>query len=313
MRYNQLIPTVPNVSEIGLGTWQFGKNSGWKELSEDEAIIIVHKSLETGVNFFDTAPNYGFGTSELRLGKALKGRDRDSFVINTKFGHTDTGQTNYSSNHIRESLERSLTRLQLDYVDSYIFHNPPFEYLNGYQNDHYEILEKLKDEGKIRAYGASLDSYEEMKVLMETTESQVIEAFFNILHQDTRRAFDMAMHKGVGIIVKIPLDSGWLTGKYHENSVFHGVRSRWSKEDIRIRAKLIYKLKQILGSRMNLTEAALLFCLSYEAVSTVIPGNTSMAQLENNLGIIDKNVPQELVEKIEKFYKDEVQRLNLPW
>ena len=154
MKYKKYIKDSINISEIGLGAWQLGQNSGWKSMTEIEAIKLVHKSLDFGINFFDTAPNYGHGTGEERLGKALKDVDRSKIVINTKFGHTHTGTLNFSSNYIRESLEGSLKRLQVEYVDSLIIHNPPSEYFDGSKNDHYEILDKLIEEGKIRAYGA---------------------------------------------------------------------------------------------------------------------------------------------------------------
>jgi aryl-alcohol dehydrogenase-like predicted oxidoreductase len=313
MRYNRFIKQSPLVSEIGLGAWQLGVNSGWSGLTEKEAMEMVQKSVESGINFFDTAPNYGLGTSELRLGKALKEFDRDKIVLNTKFGHTDSGHTNYKSNYIRKSLEGSLKRLQMDYVDSLIIHNPPFEYLDGHNHDHYEILEKLKAEGKIKAYGASLDTYEEIKLLLETTESEVIEVFFNILHQDSARAFDMAKEKKVGIIVKIPLDSGWLSGKYDENSVFHDIRQRWSNKDIQTRAILIKRVKSIIGQEKDLAQTAIAFCLAYDAVTTVIPGNTSILQLNRNLEAISKPMPSQLIQKLEKFYQEEVRELNIPW
>ena len=313
MKYNKLIEKSPLVSEIGLGAWQLGVNSGWKGLTEQEAIELVDKSIELGVNFFDTAPNYGYGSSELRLGKALKKYDRAKMVVNTKFGHTDLGETNYNSNYIRKSLEGSLKRMQMDYVDSLIIHNPPYEYLDGNKNDHYEILEKLKDEGKIKAYGASLDTYEEMKLFMQTTNCEVIEAFFNILHQDASQAFDLTLEKNVGIIVKIPLDSGWLSGKYDENSVFSDIRKRWSKGDIKTRASLVRKIKDIIGIETNLAQTAISFCLAYEAVSTVIPGNTSIDQLNTNITSISKPISKELLKKSENFFQNEVKNLNLPW
>lgn len=274
---------------------------------------MVHQSIESGINFFDTAPNYGLGTSESRLGKALKGYDRDKIVINTKFGHTDSGDTNYQSGYIRKSLEGSLKRLKMDYVDSLIIHNPPFEYLDGCKNDHYEILEKLIEEGKIKAYGASLETYEETRLLLETTKSEVIEVFFNILHQDSARAFSMAKEKKIGIIVKIPLDSGWLSGKYDENSVFHDIRQRWSKTDIQTRAMLINRVKNIIGPEKDLAQTAISFCLAYDAVATVIPGNTSIQQLNRNLEAISKPVSKELIQKLEEFYQNEVRELNIPW
>ena len=313
MKYNKYTKQTPLVSEIGIGTWQLGVNSGWKPMEEKVAVDMVHKALASGVNFFDTAPNYGNGTSELRLGKALKGFDRSKIVINTKFGHTDSGGTNYSSDYIRESLEGSLKRLQLDYVDSFIFHNPPFEYLDGHHNDHYDILEKLKDEGKIRAYGASLDTYKEIKLFMESTNGEVVEAFFNILHQDAARAFDEASKKGIGIIVKIPLDSGWLSGKYNAESVFEDIRKRWSRDDIKTRATLIRSIKNMIGKEHHLAQTALSFCLAYESVATVIPGNATLAQLESNLKSTTNLISKELLQKLEEFYQDKVKELQLPW
>ncbi len=301
------------VSEIGFGAWQLGVNSGWKGLTEKEVNEMIQKALELGMNFFDTAPNYGNGTSESRLGKALKQIDRSNIVINTKFGHTDTGKTNYNSNYIRESLEGSLKRLQVDYVDSLIIHNPPFEYIDGNKNDHYEILERLKEEGKIKAYGASLDTYKEMKLFMETTNCEVIEAFFNILHQDASRAFGMAQEKEVGIIAKIPLDSGWLSGKYNENSVFNGIRTRWSKDDIKTRAALVGKIKNLIPEGHALAQIALAFCIAYDAVATVIPGNASITQLESNIESVKNPISKALVDTLEKFYQTEVKDLNLPW
>jgi aryl-alcohol dehydrogenase-like predicted oxidoreductase len=313
MKYNRLIKDAPLVSEIGLGAWQLGVHSDWKSMSEDEAVEIIKVSLEEGVNFFDTAPNYGHGTSELRLGKALKGTERKKIVINTKFGHTDSGTTNYSSDYIRESLEGSLKRLQVDYIDSVIIHNPPFEYLDGNKNDHYEILERLIEEGKIKAYGASLDTYDEMKLFMDTTNCEVIEAFFNILHQDAARAFDLAIEKEVGIIVKIPLDSGWLSGKYDENSTFDDIRKRWSQNDIKTRAGLVKRIKRIIGGEYELSQAAISFCLAYDAVSTVIPGNASLAQFKNNIESMTKPISFEMIKQLEEFYKEEVRQLKLPW
>lgn len=313
MQFNTYIKGATLVSEIGLGAWQLGNNSGWQAMTEKEGIELVEKSLEYGINFFDTAPNYGRGSSEERLGKALKRVDRTKIVINTKFGHSDSGIINFDSNYIRESLEGSLKRLQVDYVDSLIIHSPPIEYLDGTKNDHYEILERLIDEGKIKAYGASLDTYESMKLLMHTTNAGVIEAFFNILHQDAARAFDLAMEKGVGIIAKIPLDSGWLSGKYNAESTFQDIRKRWSKEDIRTRAHLVDRVKEIVQAEDNLAQKAISFCLGHEAISTVIPGNINVAQLKTNVESINNPVSTEIIEKLKEFYLNEVQPLNLPW
>lgn len=315
MKYNRYTNNSPRVSEIGLGAWQLGAGTISNGMSEKEAIAMVHAALEAGINFFDTAPNYGLGTSEERLGKAFRGLDRSRIVINTKFGHTVTGGNDYSAGHIRRSLEGSLKRLGFDYVDSLIFHNPPFEILDGTRNPHYEILERLKEEGKIRAYGASLDTYDEMKLFLDTTEGEVIEAFFNILHQDMSKAFEQAMNQGVGIIVKIPLDSGWLSGKYNADSTFKDIRTRWSKADKRTRADLVERVRTILDLKQeeSLAQKAIAFCLAHEAVSTVIPGNSSMAQLQGNVASTEHPLSKDLVKKLEDFYQNEVQELKLPW
>jgi len=117
----------------------------------------------------------------------------------------------------------------------------------------------------------------------------------------------------VGIIVKIPLDSGWLSGKYDENSVFSDIRKRWSKGDIKTRASLVRKIKDIIGIETNLAQTAISFCLAYEAVSTVIPGNTSKDQLNTNIASISKPISKELLKKLENFFQNEVKNLNLPW
>ena len=141
----------------------------------------------------------------------------------------------------------------------------------------------------------------------------MIEVFFKILHQDAARAFGLAKEKNVGIIVKIPLDSGWLTGKYNENSVFNDIRKRWSETDIKTRAVLIDKVKDIIGREANLAQMAISFCLAYDAVSTVIPGHASLQQLADNILSISKPVSKQLVEKLEVFFRDEVKGLNIPW
>ncbi|GAB4260340.1 MAG: aldo/keto reductase [Saprospiraceae bacterium] len=313
MIYRTLTPTLPKVSAIGLGTWQLGINSGWRSMTEKKAIALVRHALEQGVNFFDTAPNYGLGTSEERLGKALKGFDRSKLVINTKFGHSHTGAFNFRSDAIRSSLEGSLKRLGTDYVDSLILHNPPLEFLDGNKTDHYEVFEKLVEEGKIRVYGASVVTAQELRLLLNTTNSKVVEAFFNILHQEVSSAFDLVQEKQAGVIAKIPLDSGWLSGKYHENSTFEGVRSRWTRQDIKTRARLVEQVKRILQTGDELPQKAIAFCLGYDAVSTVIPGCGSIDQLKQNLRSLEKPLTVEEIHKLEAFYEQEVKALKLPW
>ena len=123
----------------------------------------------------------------------------------------------------------------------------------------------------------------------------------------------MAIEKEVGIIAKIPLDSGWLSGKYSAESTFNDIRSRWSKQDIQTRAHLINRVKEIVQTKENLAQIAISFCLGYDAVSTVIPGNVNINQLTNNVESINKPMLSELIEKLESFYLNEVKPFNLPW
>ena len=122
-----------------------------------------------------------------------------------------------------------------------------------------------------------------------------------------------AKEKGVAIIAKIPLDSGWLTGKYDAESTFTGIRSRWSREDIQTRAALVNKIKELLGAQAPLSHMALRFCLAYDAVSTVIPGTKNQAQLEENLASLQQTFSSQMLAKLEGFYEEEVKPYGLPW
>jgi len=313
MKYNVYTKNSPKVSEIGFGAWQLGKSLQWSEISEKESIKLIHEAINLGINFFDTAPNYGLGVSEKLIGRGIKNFDRRDIVINSKFGHTADGKTNFDSNSIRESVEGSLKRLKTDYLDSILLHNPPGEIYNGNKCDHYEEFEKLKQEGKILTYGASIDTAKDMKVFMDTTEGEIIEAFFNILHQDTRFAFDQALDQNVKIIAKVPLDSGWLSGKYNADSNFTGVRSRWSQKDVITRAEVVDKIKEIPRGNMTLAQLAISYCCSYDVITTVIPGNKNVDQLKANIDSNNYNLNSETIKLLEDLYNTEIKQLNLPW
>ena len=185
--------------------------------------------------------------------------------------------------------------------------------LDGNQNDHYEILERLQEEGKIKAYGASVDFENEINTLLNTTNAKVIQSFFNILHQDCTRSFDLIQAKGATVIAKIPFDSGWLTGKYNADSVFTGVRDRWSADEKRTRAGLVDRVKEIVSGHRSLISAALTFCTSFDAVSTVIPGAVSEKQLLDNLEAMKTPLQARVVDRLQTFYEQEVRALKLPW
>lgn len=313
MKYKKYLSNGIKVSEVGFGAWQLGIDSGWKTISEKDSEAMICTALDNGINFFDTAPNYGNGTSESRLGNVFKNIDRSKIVVNTKFGRLDNGTVDFDSKHIISSIEKSLSRLNIDYLDSVIIHSPPIELLDGNKNDHYEILEKLQDQGKIIAYGASIDFYDEIKILLDTTNAKVLQPLFNILHQDAKKAFALTKQNNVAIIAKIPLDSGWLTGKYDSNSHFTGVRSRWTQEEKLQRSKLVDRVKEIVGEKHSLVTSALSFCTSFEEVSTVIPGAISKQQLIHNIEAMKSPIAESTRNELVSFYENEVEKLNLPW
>ena len=173
--------TGMNVSEVGLGAWQLA-NPDWGVTDKSEALRIIQKSLEAGCNFFDTAPGYGGGRSEELLGEGLKSVRRD-VIICTKFGHTPEGVTDFGTGAIRRSIETSMRKLQTDYLDIVLMHNPSREMMDGRISSQYEEFEKLKAEGKIREYGVSLDWREEVDLVVDTTKSKALEVFFKALYQ----------------------------------------------------------------------------------------------------------------------------------
>jgi aryl-alcohol dehydrogenase-like predicted oxidoreductase len=312
MDYRPFGNTGLRVSAVGFGAWQLN-NPIWGGPDEARSIELVQAALDAGCNFYDTAPGYGGGASEHVLGKALQGR-RDKAVLCTKYGHADPDRANFSVAGLRASLETSLRRLQTDHVDVLLLHSPPRDLLDGTKAaDLYTELEALRREGKLRAYGASVDASDELRTLALTTTSGAAEVLFNACHQDVRRAFGEAARRGVGLIAKVPLDSGWLSGKYDEHSRFDGIRERWSPEVVARRAELVQRLRALLPPDMPLAQAALGFVLAHREIATVIPGAKSRAQLEANLAAAAEPLPATLVAAIHALWESEIADNPLPW
>lgn len=299
------------VSEIGLGAWQLA-NPDWGINDKNEALRIIQKSLEAGCNFFDTAPGYGAGRSEELLGEGLKSV-RKEVIICSKFGHTAEGVTDFSPNAIRPSLETSLRKLQTDYLDIILMHNPPREMMDGRAASHYEEFEKLKVEGKIREYGVSLDWREEVDLVIDTTRSKALEVFFNALYQEPLPAFQNAYEHGVGIIVKVPLDSGWLAGRYRKGHNFADIRKRWPAEVVARRSELVEQFAKLVPEGTSMAHAALQFILAQPQVSTVIPGAKSVEQALDNFAAADKQLPPEVIQSMVELWEREIMSDPLPW
>lgn len=302
------------VSEIGLGAWQLANNVDWGLNDKREALRIVQKSLEAGCNFFDTAPGYGDGRSEELLGEGLKSVRKD-VIICTKFSHYgEDGSSDFDARHIRPVLEGSFRRLQTDYVDILLLHNPPRELMDGRQfPELYEELERLKTEGKFREYGVSLDWREEVDLVVDTTKSKAQEVFFNALYQEPLPAFQKAYEHGVGLIIKVPLDSGWLSGRYRGGHRFDDIRKRWPPEVIARRSELVEKFAALVPEGTSMTHAALQFILAHPQVSTVIPGAKTVEQALENFAAAEKQLSPEVVQSIYELWEREIQSDPLPW
>jgi aryl-alcohol dehydrogenase-like predicted oxidoreductase len=298
------------ISRIGFGAWQLGNNQDFSGMSEKEGIKLVHEAVNKGVTFFDTAPNYGGGMSEKILGKALRGKEADIF-INTKVGHDRTGEIDFSLEGITQSIYKSLEALKRDRLDSVILHNPDNDVLKG-ETDHYTRLNSLKKQGVIDGYGVSIDTADELKWVLDSSDVDVIEIMFNIIHQSPKVWFDEVRKRDILLIIKIPFDSGWLTGKYDRNSKFEGIRSRWTSEDIQVRAELIDEIKDIVGQD-DLVPVALSFILSFETIITVIPGTRNKVQLDSNIESLKYELDRDTKLQLEEFYKSNISKLKIPW
>ncbi len=233
-------------------------------------------------------------------------------MISSKCGHHSNGEQNFEPKQLLVSVENSLHRLQTDYLDCLLLHNPPFSTLTS-ESPQFELLERLKTKGKIRAFGASVDTGKEMRELLDCTNSQVIEVMFNMFHQEPAMAMKSAHQQGVGIIAKVPLDSGWLTGKYNRHSTFSGIRDRWSGEDIEKRATLVENVRRILGQDPSMVQAALQYILSYEEISTTIPGAKNSKQLQHNISASEGELPMNDLEEIRILWEDEIKNAKLSW
>ena len=312
MNRRPLGSTGIEVSEVGLGAWQLGNTDQWVGPDHDTSLRIVDEALTLRVNLFDTAPGYAGGRSEKLLGEALEGR-RAEVVLVTKFGHKADGSSDWDVARIEPAVEQSLKALRTDHLDVILMHSPPSELLDGTTAGHYQEFERLRAAGVVRAYGASVDWGADIDTVVETTDSQVLEVLLHAFHQEPLSALGNAAAKGLGAIVKVPLDSGWLSGRYGRDSRFSDVRSRWTLADIERRAALVELFRALLPDDVSMPHTALRWLLAQGCVSSVIPGAKSIQQLRDNVAAADAALPADTVRAIEALWAKEIQGNPLPW
>jgi len=269
-------------------------------MSDASAHRLVKEALSLGVTLFDTAPHYADTHSERLLGEALAG-DRDRVVLVSKLGHRPDGTKDFSVDSFRSELAGSLDRLRTDRLDVLLLHNPPPDILSG-SAPIWPALEDARSLGQILHYGVSLDLAREAQTCLRNTGSTVLEVLFNVFHQDVRRAFSEIREAGAGAIVKVPLDSGWLTGRFGPSHRFGGIRSRWTPAEISRRADLVERIGWLTEDGRPLTHKALAYVLSYEAVGCAIPGTRTLEQLRDNVAASGCSLSGAERERLERFW-----------
>lgn len=319
MEYRRLGSTEMEVSAISLGTWAIG--GSWGEVDDEESVRAIERAIELGVNFFDTADVYGSGRSEELL-RRTTAHKADEIFIATKFCRAGSlhDPANYSEKQVRAYCEGSLRRLGRERIDLYQIHCPPTEILRD--GSVFEVLDKLQQEGKIRYYGVSVESVEQGLIAMEYPGVRALQVIFNIFRQKpAAELFPVAKAKGVGILARVPLASGLLTGKFTNESRFSEDDHRNYNRDgqhfnvgetfaglpFEKGVELAEKLRWIGEGRGSMARAALRWILHFDAVSCAIPGFKTVKQVEENLAALETPPfsPEEL-ERLAAFYRDEV-------
>lgn len=276
------------VSEIGFGTWGLSGTS-YGPVDDDESRAALSRALDLGINFFDTADLYGDGHSETIVGEVLKPH-RDKVVIATKGGslpHTGFYMPqDFSPSYLKSALDKSLQRLGTDYVDLYQLHSPAIDAVDW--DPIIECLNSLKNDGTIKAYGVSVRGPKDALWLLERYPIQVIQANFNLIDHRVIESglLDVVRTKSVGLIARTPLCFGFLSGNINENTEFAegDHRKLWPKEQIKRWVQGVRLFQPIYESKQQTAvDLALRFCLSFQEVSTVIPGMMTPAEVESNV------------------------------
>lgn len=306
MRYRELGRTGLKVSEIGFGALAIGGRFGPTE--DRQSIEALKKAFDLGVNFYDTADAYGFGKSEKLIGAAFKGRT-DDIVIATKVGndfYSGKGRRKFDPDYIRFALGKSLERLGVKTIDLYQLHSPSMSDISA--PGVFQSLEELKGEGKIRHYGVAIHPLEVGFYAMEKARPASIQVVYNILERDAEgELLPKTKANGVGILARVPLAFGMLTGKFTAETTFHPEDHRswlWAREHFARGLEYVAQLRFLIDEETpTLAQAALKFILSNPEVSTVIPGAKTPQQVEDNVAASDgKYLSKEKLERLRELY-----------
>jgi aryl-alcohol dehydrogenase-like predicted oxidoreductase len=299
MHYRKLGKTNFDVSEVSLGAWQIG--GAWGDVSDASAEQVLHAAIEEGINFIDTADVYGDGRSERFIAKVL-GKTGADVIVATKVGrrlspHVAGG---YNLENLTAFVERSLKNLKRETLDLVQLHCPPTEVY--YRPEVFAVLDDLKKEGKIRHYGVSVEKVEEAIKATEFSGVATVQIIFNIFRQRPKDLFfGLAQERDVGVLVRLPLSSGLLSGKINHETAFaaddhrkfnrHGEQfdrgETFSGVDFDAALNAVDEIRRLVPEGVTMANFALRWILDHEAVSCVIPGARNEQQVRQNVAASD--------------------------
>lgn len=315
MKYRELGRTGWKVSEISFGAWAIG--SMWGSVDEKESMAALHAALDVGINFFDTADVYGDGRSERLLGRLRKER-KECFYIATKAGrrlnpHTPEG---YNRDNLTRFVEDSLRNLQVDCLDIVQLHCPPNKVY--YTPETFEALEGLVRAGKARHYGVSVRTCEEGLKALEYPGIQSVQVIFNMFrHRPAELFFPEAKRRRVGILARVPLASGMLTGRMSRQTIFaqddHRSFNRegakfdkgetFSGVEYNLGLDIVDQLRPLVPEGATMAQFALRWILMFDAVTCAIPGGKRRSQVEDNARASDlAPISDKVMRKVREIY-----------
>ncbi len=315
MQYRELGRTGWNVSTISFGAWAIGGT--WGTVQDEESLAALHRALDLGVNFFDTSDNYGDGHSEQLLGKLRRERS-EPFHIATKAGrrldpHVVSG---YNRQNLTTFVESSLRNLGMEALDLLQLHCPPTQVY--YMPEIFGVLDDLVQAGKLRYYGVSVEKVEEALKAIEYPNLQSVQIIFNIFRQRPMDLFfGEAQRRKVGILARLPLSSGMLTGKMTKASTFEAEDHRqynrhgesfdrgetFSGLEYEIGLQAVEELRPLVPAGMSMTQMALRWILMHPAVTCAIPGARRPSQAEENISAADlPALSEETMTRIREIY-----------
>ncbi|MFD2934610.1 aldo/keto reductase [Spirosoma flavum] len=320
MQYRKLGKTNFNISEISLGTWQVGGKWG-DPFSHKNADHILNAAVDAGINFIDTADVYGDGESEKAVGRLVRSRSEQIYVA-TKCGRRLQPHTNelYKPDTLRKFVDDSLRNMGLETLDLIQLHCPPTEVY--YRPEIFELFDRLKDEGKIQNLGVSVEKVEEGLKAIEFPNVTTVQIIFNMFRQRPAELFFTEAHRrNVGIIVRVPLASGLLTGKFSTDTTFSADDHRnfnrqgagfdkgetFSGVDYETGLSAVDELRTVFPEDTNLAPDALRWILTFDAVSCIIPGASKTSHLTSNLQAIDRPAPSpEQMAAVKTIYDERI-------